>query len=99
MVDVEDNIVFEVEIIADQVRVRVRVRVSLTLTLARTLTLTQPCLATAACVVPSATDTWAVPPRGCDGGTWDDAAASVRLSYVGQPPAYAPRPSQETVAP
>ena len=27
MVDVEDNIVFEVEIIADQVRVRVRVRV------------------------------------------------------------------------
>ena len=48
--------------------------------------------------MPAATRTWAVPPRACDGGTWDDAAASVRLSYLGLPPAYVPRPNQETAA-
>ena len=62
------------------------------------LTVDQPCLTSAACTMPAATRTWAVPPRGCDGGTWDDAAASVRLSYLGLPPAYVPRPNQETAA-
>ena len=62
------------------------------------LTADQPCLTSAACRMPAATRTWAVPPRGCDGGTWDDAAASVRLSYLGLPPAYVPRPNQETAA-
>ena len=62
------------------------------------LTEDQPCLTSAACTMPAATRTWAVPPRACDGGTWDDAAASVRLSYLGLPPAYVPRPNQETAA-
>ena len=65
-----------------------------------TLNLTQdtPCLRDAHCAMPARTRTWAEPPQGCAGGTWDDAAGSVRLRYVGRPPAYAPRPNQETGA-
>ena len=56
------------------------------------------CLSAAPCLMPPSTQTWAVPPKGCDGGTWDDAATSVRLRYVGAAPPYTPRPNQETAA-
>lgn len=57
-----------------------------------------PCLSAAPCLMPQWTQTWAEPPKGCDGGTWDKSATSVRLRYIGTPPPYTPRPNQETSA-
>ena len=60
------------------------------------LTSATPCLASVPCR--SVASGWIDPPSRCAGGSWNDEAASLILTYSGLQPAYQPRPSGETGA-